>query len=329
MKETLIYPGEALKTLDGNGKVGGYLVKFGSRDERDFDKQFFTKNCFYGHNNGDGAVLLVHHGIPLTSGLKGYDEAKVEALNRLSERIMGPIKTTVDEVGIFAEAVLNLADAYEKKVYEFVEQQKLRWSSGSATHMVKIADDGEILRWPIVEGSLTPTACNFRSVALPLKSYLDLQTQSVKAMYLHQRLDQVRQAFHSQYPTDVIHSWVVDVSDEEGDRHVIAEIGGSYFQIPFSDSEDSILFEGRDTWREVEQKRTWEAKKSLYIKNLKTQLAGFPEASSPETDSATVTAPKDATDDAGGNAETVSANKGAILLLDSLKDLNQTLTLLS
>jgi hypothetical protein len=42
-------------------------------------------------------------------------------------------------------------------VLELVDQGALGWSSGSLPHLVDVATDGYIRRWPIVEGSLTPT----------------------------------------------------------------------------------------------------------------------------------------------------------------------------
>jgi hypothetical protein len=43
-----------------------------------------------------------------------------------------------------------------RAVQRLVEQGRLNWSSGSLPHLVEVAADGRIKRWPIVEGSLTP-----------------------------------------------------------------------------------------------------------------------------------------------------------------------------
>src|SRR5689334_20331145 len=46
---------------------------------------------------------------------------------------------------------------YVRVVQRLVDKGVLAWSSGSLPHLVEVADDGHIQRWPIVEGSLTPT----------------------------------------------------------------------------------------------------------------------------------------------------------------------------
>ena len=45
---------------------------------------------------------------------------------------------------------------YVRAVQRLVDKGVLGWSSGSLPHLVAVADDGQIKRWPIVEGSLTP-----------------------------------------------------------------------------------------------------------------------------------------------------------------------------
>ena len=42
-------------------------------------------------------------------------------------------------------------------VKRLVDRGILNWSSGSLPHLVEVATDGYIKRWPVVEGSLTPT----------------------------------------------------------------------------------------------------------------------------------------------------------------------------
>ena len=156
--DTMVAWGEAVKAL-GDGRVGGYLVRFSSEADPDLTGEWFTAKTYYGPRDGDGADTLVHHGFPLKAGLE-----------ELADRLLSPLKTTKDEIGIFAETVLNLADEYEKAIYELVEQGKLGWSSGAPGHMVRRKDSGEITRWPIAEGSLTPTPAEPRNRVITLKA---------------------------------------------------------------------------------------------------------------------------------------------------------------
>lgn len=154
---TVVAWGEAVKAL-GDGRVGGYLVRFSTEADPDLTGEWFTAKTYYGPRDGDGADTLVHHGFPLKAGLE-----------ELADRLLSPLKTTKDEIGIFAEVVLDMADEYEKMLYELVEAGKLGWSSGAPGHMVRCKDSGEITRWPIAEGSLTPTPAEPRNRVVSLK----------------------------------------------------------------------------------------------------------------------------------------------------------------
>ena len=75
----------------------------------------------------------------------------------LKAAVIGTIDTLVaDETGVWAEAQLDLRQRYVRAVQRLVDKGVLGWSSGSLPHLVEVAGDGQIKRWPIVEGSLTP-----------------------------------------------------------------------------------------------------------------------------------------------------------------------------
>lgn len=156
--DTVVAWGDAVKAL-GDGRVGGYLVRFSSEADPDLTGEWFTRATYYGPRDGDGADTLVHHGFPLKAGLE-----------ELADRLLSPLRTRKDEVGIFAEAVLDMADEYEEMLYQLVEQGKLAWSSGAPGHMVRRKGSGEITRWPIAEGSLTPTPAEPRNRVITLKA---------------------------------------------------------------------------------------------------------------------------------------------------------------
>lgn len=170
MDESLFYFGDTLKALDDKGRVGGYAVRFTDGDHRDSYGEYFTKNTYLGAHQGDGVDVLFHHGIPLHTSRRMTDAQK-QSLQSFSDHIFSnTAKTKKDDIGLFTEVVLDMADAYEKAVFGLVKAGKLGWSSGSTWHMVKRTDDGEITRWPIIEISLTPQPAEKLNKAVTLKA---------------------------------------------------------------------------------------------------------------------------------------------------------------
>jgi HK97 family phage major capsid protein len=160
--------GTAVRTMDDSGRVGGYLVRFGGPEEKDLYDTYFPADCYYGARAGDGSDCLFNHGIPLRSDVA-----------HLADILLPAIRTTRDDIGIWAEVVLDLADEYQKAIHDLTTRGVLAWSSGSAPHMVKIDDDGRVRRWPIVEGSLTPTpgTPHGRTAIVPLRSLLSTEQE--------------------------------------------------------------------------------------------------------------------------------------------------------
>jgi hypothetical protein len=163
--DELIYYGGAIKAL-GNGKVGGYLVEFTDLESQkgappDLTKEFFTKSTDYDIEPEDKRTVYFNH---------GQDSV-------LKRRKLSKAELKVDEVGVWAETILDTRDKYLAKIYEMAEAGKLGWSSGSTPHLVekKAVKNGffEIIAWPIVEASLTHTPCNPVSRAVPLKSFFE------------------------------------------------------------------------------------------------------------------------------------------------------------
>ena len=132
-----------VKMLDEKqGRVGGYLLRWGQPQQRDLQGEFFTPATDVGLDWYERRPLLYHHG--LDGALKA---AVIGVIDHLQP----------DEIGLWAEAQLDLHKRYVRAVQRLVEQGVLGWSSGSLPHLVEVSDEGRIKRWPIVEGSLTPT----------------------------------------------------------------------------------------------------------------------------------------------------------------------------
>lgn len=178
-EDGFIFVGNTLKSLeDAEGKIGAHSVVFGDADNKDFHGDFFTKNTFFGHNNGNGAVATINHRMPFLK--KGYFAPDVEkVIKSITQRVMkNPIKTTVDDVGIFSELVCDLSDKYEKMIFALASAGKLKWSSGSAPHLIQSKKNGggELEMFVITEQALTPIPAEHRMLdhrVMPMKSYLD------------------------------------------------------------------------------------------------------------------------------------------------------------
>ena len=147
---------QGLKTLDSAGRVGGYLVVWGNPGERDLQGEYFTPETELGLSWYPQRPVLYQHGLD----------------GALKAAVIGSMDTLVkDETGVWAEAQLDLRQRWAQAVQRLIEKGVLGWSSGSLAHLVEVADDGHIRRWPIVEGSLTPTPAQpRRSDARSIKS---------------------------------------------------------------------------------------------------------------------------------------------------------------
>lgn len=124
------------------GRLGGYLVVWGDTSTRDLQGEYFTEATDFALDWYSARPMLYHHGLD----------------GNMKSAVIGQIDTLkVDEIGIWAEAQLDMHKRYVHAVQRLVEKGILHWSSGSLAHLVEVTEDGHIKRWPLIEGSLTPT----------------------------------------------------------------------------------------------------------------------------------------------------------------------------
>ncbi len=166
MDDFLACFGGEVKAL-GGGKVGGYLVRFGSAQEPDTSqfRDFFTAKTDFGTEFPAATAVYYNHGLDSTLARR---------------RLADGAKMKADEIGIWVEAQLKLRDEWERAVYDLAKAGKLSWSSGTANHLVERAAvksaagetiAHEILAWPLgLDASLTPTPAEPRCEAVALKS---------------------------------------------------------------------------------------------------------------------------------------------------------------
>lgn len=147
--------GHAVKAL-GDGRVGGYLVRYTDASTPDLQGDYFTPESELGFY--EALPVLYHHGQDKTVG----------------RRVIGRGVVKRDEIGLWVEAQLALRDEYEKYIYDLAEKGKLGWSSGAVSHMVereqKAVGVQWIKTWWVAEASLTPTPAEPRNDAATIKS---------------------------------------------------------------------------------------------------------------------------------------------------------------
>jgi len=163
--DVLVTYGHAVKAL-GAGRIGGYLVHFGSEKSVDLDDDFFTADTDFG---------------PHETSMTFYDHGLDGVLKR---RVLDPrAALKKDGIGVWVEAQLAMRDEYEKAIYGLAEADKLGWSSGTAVHLVETEKRGKatwIKTWPLgLDASLTPVPAEPRTKAVALKTYRTLGLASL------------------------------------------------------------------------------------------------------------------------------------------------------
>jgi hypothetical protein len=141
--QLLAFGGE-IKAL-GDGRIGGYLVRFTDDTAPDLENEFFTKDTDFDIEDGDRVTVYYNH---------GQDSV-------LQSRKVGTGNVEATDAGIWVEAQLLLRDEYEKAIYELAKAGKVGWSSGTVPHLVQreaIGDATFIKSWPLgKDASITPT----------------------------------------------------------------------------------------------------------------------------------------------------------------------------
>lgn len=168
-------------TLSDDGRfatVSGHLILWGNPGKKDLVGDYFTPDTYYGQGDGDGRDTMVHHGTAIKTGDPQLDPQ----LAKIAKTLLPPMKTHRDALGIVADVMLDLSDAYHQLVYDLCKKGVMMWSSGTAAHMIVREPDGKITQWPIAEGSLTPTPMESRMTdhrVMPLKALLDIPVSLV------------------------------------------------------------------------------------------------------------------------------------------------------
>lgn len=173
LENTVVVGGDEVKAL-GQGMIGGYLVKFTDADHPDLEGDWFDASTDFGPHRK--SIVYYGHGLDQVLGLK-----------RLGDRF-GLAELKIDDAGVWLQHQLDMADEYERLVYELTAQKKLGFSSGTASHLVRRTLTGKsyhIDSWPLgVDASLTPqpAAGPGHTQVIPLKSFVQDQAHQLPSL---------------------------------------------------------------------------------------------------------------------------------------------------
>lgn len=146
---------KAIKMLGAN-RVGGYMMLWGSEKAKDLDQEWFTPQT-----EELTAVFKAMGKLPYL-----YNHATDGALKT---SLVGTIDVMApDDTGLWYEAQLDQNNKYMSAIQNLVKQRALGTSSGTLPGARQVAKSGQILRWPIVEGSMTPTPADPRQMQRPI-----------------------------------------------------------------------------------------------------------------------------------------------------------------
>lgn len=134
---------------DGSLQIEGVGIPFGGPVAgKDLHGQFFSKKTDFAWDLiPDGSrPLLYQHGLD--------DTLNTNVIGRWSVK-------KIDDKGVWVQAQLDARNEYLEEIKELLDKDSLGLSSATMGHLVKVSGkSGEILRWPVIEMSLTPNPAN-------------------------------------------------------------------------------------------------------------------------------------------------------------------------
>jgi hypothetical protein len=141
----------------GGNKYRVLAIPFGGPlNGKDADQEFFSAKTDIKPNWFDRRPLLFHHG----------QDSKVK-----DESIGYTDDLEQDEEGWWVTAWVDRASRYWQRINELMEAKVIFGSSGTLNYLAKVDHkSGEILTWPFVEETFTPTPANFFSRLTPAKT---------------------------------------------------------------------------------------------------------------------------------------------------------------
>lgn len=158
---------DTVKALELSGEVRKLLVLgapyYGPHAGKDLQGEYFDVETDFMTSPGDTRPVIYMHGLTPS----GQTQREPEVLGQATA-----IKR--DERGLWFEVILEKGKALAERIWKAAKEGLLRASTGAVSHLVRVAQDGHILTWPIGELSLLDVGggrepANGYAVAMPLK----------------------------------------------------------------------------------------------------------------------------------------------------------------
>lgn len=134
----------------------------GPNGGKDSDGEFFSDRTKLHLDRFTNPLVVYYHGY----GEDGEPQGDPEIIGRIESH-----EKRAD--GVWYRVILDKASEYARRVWDAAKEGLARASSGSISHLVRVATDGEILNWPMAELSLFDAQgkrqpANQYAVALPV-----------------------------------------------------------------------------------------------------------------------------------------------------------------
>lgn len=132
----------------GQIKISGYLVSFGTPDEKDLYDTYFTRDTDY--------FLDVYSHQPIFFDHTLHDKAPGMPDDMPRRFLIGRlIRAAVDDLGVWVEGIIDQHSKWVTEIVKLIEAGAMHFSSGSVPHLVVEEEDGRMSSWPIIEASVT------------------------------------------------------------------------------------------------------------------------------------------------------------------------------
>lgn len=162
LEDYLVSFGDSVK-FTSDGRVKGYLVRFGSKNNTDLEGDYFTPDTNFGRPLDGSFPLNLYYN-------HGQDEV-------IGTKQIGVGYVKLDDVGLWYEAQIDMSDQYNQMIAKLAKEGRLGYSSGAASHLVnrkQVTNSVyEILQWNLAEASLTPRPAESRNMVKNLKELME------------------------------------------------------------------------------------------------------------------------------------------------------------
>lgn len=143
---------------DGNNLYRCYGVLFGTPEDKDLYGTYFTRDTNYYLDWYTNRPWLYHHTMnPAFAEMRDF-------------KIGQWIDVDMDDTGVFFIGELDASHRYWEAVKQLIAEGVLYPSTGTLSYVARIAEDGHVEDWPIVEVSSTPQPGEWRMGSYPISS---------------------------------------------------------------------------------------------------------------------------------------------------------------